>query len=449
MKKICFFLLLFFASTFNAQQKKKTVTPKGNSTQKLVQKKVIEKGYSITINTDNTDDATLYLKLFKGNIKTTYAIDSAKVTSQNQKIIFKTTNPIFSFPVVLSTKDKENNVMLFLKNGAKMDVVLKGNQLADISTNDPLNRDFLAYQRENNIQNKIALAKKILSDYNDVGLKTFFNFEFVRLQIRDRNSLLNAIKEADNAIDFSDKNIPLMPNAYVFLNTYFETTGNYFASVDHFLKGLDCKNGNLKFYVDWMVKNLEFRNSLAEDVKPNYQYILQNYLSKPDCETKLKDEITKINFNLKEGETVPLGKVLPNFKMKSFEGEIYDFQKYLDENKNISILIFYDPQCSHCIETVPAKTLIIKGIEEKYNVKFNKIAILYDGSHSQWQNFITTSHLENWLNASSVPGNKTIGETLSIGAVPKFFILDENGIVLVKDLNEQLLINEIEKRKAK
>lgn len=449
MRKLCSIFLLCFTFALHAQQKKKVASPKGNFSQKIVQKNGSEKGYFISINTENTEDTTLYLKLFKGNVKTTYAIDSAKVTSQNPKHTFKTENLILNFPAVLSTKDKDNSIMLFLKNGLKFTVNLKGNQLSEIRTNDPLNNDFIAYQKENTIPNKIILAKKMLNDYTDQGLKTFLHFELVRLQMRDKNKVENAIKDADIAIDFSAKNIALMPNSYIFLNAYFENSGNYFTSVDHFLKGLDCKNGNLKFYLDWMVKNLEFRNSVAEDVRPNYQYILQNYLSKADCQTILKEEIIKINYNLKENETVPLGKLLPNFKMKSFEGETYDFQDYLEKNKNISILVFFDPQCSHCLETLPAKSLRIAEIESEYNVKFNKIAILYDGSNSQWENFITTSYLENWLNVTSVPGAKTIGATLSIGAVPKYFILDENGIVLVKDLNEQLLINEIIKRNGK
>ncbi|WP_417428912.1 TlpA family protein disulfide reductase [Halpernia sp.] len=441
MKKL-FLLILFISNVFFfAQQKKKTRNNKPFSTEK----KIENNGYNINIITENTENTTLYLKIFKGNTKTTFVLDSAKIVENNHKIVLKNPNSLISFPALLSSKDKNNSVMLFVQNGVKIDLILKDKILNDIIAKDSLNKDFIAYQKENDAQRKILLAKKMLKIYPDDAVKTFFNFELVRLQANNKNEREKTIKNVEKELNFSNKNIPIMPNSYVFLNEYFKASSNYFTSVDNIFKGINCENGNYTFYINWMLKNLEFRNSKGEDVKSNYLYLLNNYLQKPNCEKKLEAEVTIVKNNLNEFKSVRLGNPLPDFKVKDISGKIFDFNQYLKDNKNITILIFFDPNCEHCIESVPERVKRIDEIESQLKVKFNKIAVMYIGVESEWKGFINNAHLENWLNVTSGDQKKSIPSLIPISGTPTYFILDKDGNLLAKNYNEPLLLNEVEK----
>lgn len=436
MKKL-FCLFVIFCSFFLFAQR---------STRKLSNSD--KPGYKIKLTVENVNPTSIYLKLFKGNPKLTSFLDSAKVDKSKQEIVFKKTNDIVNFPVLLSTKDENNNIMLFLKNGIDVNLSLRGNNLQDIITDDALNKEFIVYQKEKNPDSKIILAQKMLSKYQDDGIKTFFNFELVRLQANDKTKLDLALKNAEQKIDFSDKVIPLLPNSYVFLNAFFNSSSNYFTAIDSVLKGLDCKNPSFKFYVEWIMKNLDYRTSLAENTQDTYKYILKNYLSKADCQTEFTRDIAKINFLINEFDTLPLGKPLPDFSLRDTSGKIQDFNQYLADNRNITLMIFFDPNCEHCIESVPKEVQQIDDLEKKYNIKFNKVAVLYIGVESEWKNFIMKSHLENWFNVTSSGKGKRISELIPITGTPTFFILDKKGNLVVKSFNQQLLLKEVNKENS-
>ena len=445
MNRVFVFGLLFFAFLVSAQQRKKSTNLKSKVTKNITSKN----GYTISIDSENSDIKALSLKVCTGNIKTTFALDSAKTTGQKQKILLRKSNRIISFPVLLSTQTAGNNIMLFLKNGIEINGKLDSNQLQNITVDDDLNKDFINYQKENDKHKKIFLAQQILAKYPDEGVQTFFHFEMVRLQANDKVNLEKAIKNTENAIKFSNKNIAIMPNSYIFLNEYFNNSDNYFNSLDAIFKDLNCTDANFKFYLNWILKNLQYRNSSAEDTQDKYQYILKNYLNTTECKKMFASDIEKIKFQLKENEVLPLDKPLPDFKVKDTAGKIFDFNSYLATHKNITILIFYDPNCEHCIENVPKEVKIIDELESTYKVKLNKIAILYVGALSQWQQFITNSHLENWVNLTSGSDKDSIPNIIPISGTPTFFILDKNGNVIVKNLNQKLLVNEILKMKKK
>ena len=437
MKKLFVLCALIFSVFIFAQAKNKKINTSEKSNG--------GSGYKISLTAENNADTEVYLRLFTGSAKSTAILDSAKIDKLHQKIIFKKSASIVSLPILLSTKIRENSIMLFLKNGIDLNINLKGDNLQNITLDEPLNKDFLIYQQEKSNDEKIVLAKKILANYQESGVQTFFNFELVRLQANNKSNLEIALKNVAKSVKFSDKIIPILPNSYVFLNEFFNNSKSYSSAIDSVLKNQDCKSANFKFYIDWIEKNLEYKTASAEDTKPYYQYILKNYLDKPQCQKLFAKDIDKINFLIKESEMVPLGKPLPDFKVKDIAGKVFDFNQYLKDNKRITILIFFDPDCPHCVENTPKKVAQVDALEAQLGVKFNKIAIMYFGLESEWPKFIKDAKLENWLNITSGDKEKTIPNLLPITGTPTYFILDKDGNLLVKDLNENVIKNQVAK----
>lgn len=426
MRKLLSFIFLFLLSICFAQESKK-INP--------------NEGFTIEITTDSNKNFGLYLKSFKGTEKSTKTIDFASIADTNKSVYFKRAKGISTFPVQISTENKDKSLMLFLKNGDRLKLNLNAENFFQSTINNELNTDFIAYQNENDLEKQKLLAQKILSTYTDDHIKIYFNFELVRLNALPRSKVNPAIKTLDPSINYENNIISFLPNTYAFLKAYFDNAKNYETAVEFFLKEKNCKSDAYKFYADWMVKNLEYRNSRGEDVKSKYEYLEQNYFNKEDCKQNLMSEITTINQNLKKDSKIILGKPLPNFLMKSIEGNEYNLKEYLEENRNPTIILYYSYSCSHCIADTPANSKLIEEYEKNNNVKFNKIAILSYGTEDEWQNFIKNSHLENWLNVTSVVNENRIAETLKIGTVPKFFILDKDGNLIIEKFNEDILIN--------
>ncbi|MGS0746954.1 TlpA family protein disulfide reductase [Halpernia sp. GG3] len=95
----------------------------------------------------------------------------------------------------------------------------------------------------------------------------------------------------------------------------------------------------------------------------------------------------------------------------------------------------------------PKKVQQVDDLEKKLNIKFNKVAVLYIGVESEWQRFITKSHLQNWFNIISSEKGKRISELIPITGTPAFFILDKNGNLLVKSFNEKILRDAVKNQK--
>lgn len=298
--------------------------------------------------------------------------------------------------------------------------------------------------------------------------KKIYDLE-VNLINRYPNTLLSAIIKCNN--------MPLMPgsildNYIVNPNSsiYKETTKflreNYWSGVD--FKSDILLNTNLlpsktKKYISLFDKSDPQLNDVVNEllnksaVNPMvYQIIsdaLYNSFNKPVYSDNYENTAVEILKNA-QGQSF-----VPDWKKQSIEQQILIHQKnmvgtkaanlkltdalnekcVLDEVKiKYTILFFYDPECSHCLEIIPKMKgwFYIDGPKDA-----QVLAIYINQNEQEWSKYVKeNTYPPRWLNLWDKTGEEKIQEKYWIQSLPTIYVLDENKKVILKNADFPQLV---------
>lgn len=133
------------------------------------------------------------------------------------------------------------------------------------------------------------------------------------------------------------------------------------------------------------------------------------------------------------------GDKAPEFTAPDTEGKVISLKDNLGK---ITILDFWASWCAPCRAENPNVVKLYK----KYHKKgLNIIGISVDENGEQWKSAIIQDSLP-WIQVSNLKGMKDpIAKEYSIKSVPTVYILDENGIIIARDLRGKDLEERISK----
>lgn len=119
-------------------------------------------------------------------------------------------------------------------------------------------------------------------------------------------------------------------------------------------------------------------------------------------------------------------------------------QSLLAVKAKYTVLSFWDPTCSHCVETLPVMDSIFRTEWQPLGVKIFAVAVETEGSRSDWVQIIQANNIEHWTHVYNAPPEATElgGLALSnpckqydVWYYPAFFLLDEEKHFVAKKLN--------------
>lgn len=187
------------------------------------------------------------------------------------------------------------------------------------------------------------------------------------------------------------------------------------------------------------------------------KYIIKLYLAEPNSPMRSEDlwiaylnvvtrdtafskgaELNRYEYELEMAMKNRPGVSAANFKYKSINGEINSLQSTLTGEKGL-ILIFYDPDCNSCQETLKIlqeneelKNLVKKGI-------YTILAIDISDEPENWE--ISAGKLpEDWIVGFDITGIEE-NEIYYFPAMPSLYLLDYNYKVIRKDLDLNQLLS--------
>lgn len=142
--------------------------------------------------------------------------------------------------------------------------------------------------------------------------------------------------------------------------------------------------------------------------------------------SKLKDRVAHIKPNL-------LWAVAPNFKVETLNAQSFELTK---DKADATIIVFWEPSCSHCKVTVPK----IDSIARKYDPKrLHVIGFMTTGDGPEWQKYVLEHKLEWWINVWD-PYRKTgFHDNYDIYSTPVIYVLDKNHKIVIKRIGVESL----------
>jgi hypothetical protein len=124
-------------------------------------------------------------------------------------------------------------------------------------------------------------------------------------------------------------------------------------------------------------------------------------------------------------------------------------QPLYNVKSNFTVVVFWDPTCSHCKEVVPKVDSIY---EAKWkNEEVQVYAVKTEGTREQWLNFIKEHHLNGWTHVFPTPGKNEADiaagrpgykQLYDVYQTPMLYLLDKDKRIIAKKLT-YLQINEV------
>lgn len=407
-----------------------------------VTKPVDKNGYQIQIQTKNLENQKLVLYYTYGIHKTKVITDSIRIKTKQEIVNLNKSQKIWGAIYQLELEKQKKNLLLAIDNGDAITLKLEYptiDSLKIISEN--CNTDFLNYQRINkptgNQITKLAddtkqkFPNSVLDLYLQLEIRGHVDYD----QPKDNFDVF--IKNYLTGFDLTDSRLFLMPNLFRFMNNLVTSmpinNPNYKAVIDAFLKNLDCKDKTYKIMVEWFASNLGYNE--GKQLEDSYKYLFEKHINIKDCDIFGDAKLSQHKNTYQGTIKLPQGTLLPEFVFVDKDSLSQSISNLYKES-DYSLLVFFSPDCHHCIENVPKNNLLLDRLAQKYpKINLKRISILNDQDPKNWADFIKKSNIENWTNLKD-PSNKLDFQPLyNTFSNPNYIFVDKKGTVLLKTFN--------------
>jgi thiol-disulfide isomerase/thioredoxin len=145
----------------------------------------------------------------------------------------------------------------------------------------------------------------------------------------------------------------------------------------------------------------------------------------PEQKTKIINRADQLSYSL-------IGKTAVNISLNDTAGKLQNLQ---DVKAKYTVVIFWDPTCSHCKKEVP----ILKAYGDSLNkigVSFKVFAVVSELDTHAWKEFIKTNNL-NWINVAAKEEKElaNLKYYYDVYSTPTIYLLDEKKTIIGKRLD--------------
>jgi len=140
---------------------------------------------------------------------------------------------------------------------------------------------------------------------------------------------------------------------------------------------------------------------------------------------KIQERVTALKPNL-------IGKQCPNLSLPDMSGVI---RRLSDVKAKITVLYFYDSNCSHCKKVTPE----VKKLYDIFKPKgFEVYAVYTQGNQPEIVEYINKNNL-NWINVWDPAQNSKFRDLFDIYSTPVIYVLDAKKKIIAKRISEESL----------
>lgn len=130
-------------------------------------------------------------------------------------------------------------------------------------------------------------------------------------------------------------------------------------------------------------------------------------------------------------EIPQVGEKAPNFTAPDINGNKVSLKESLGK---VTIIDFWASWCGPCRQESPNMVSLYKKYSKK-GLQIVGVSLDKPGEADKWKQAITVDKLYNWVNVSNLMHwQEPIAQRYGIRSIPATYILDENGIILAKNL---------------
>lgn len=444
-------------------------------------------GYKIKVKFTDVTDSTLYMVHYYGKpLPTIYRSDSATL-DKNGVAVFESDSFTLGGIYMILMSDKSTYFEFLLNNGDEFSATATKSKLPTGVTfkNSPENTRFIKYvkfledygKKSAALQDKLADAAtaedtakvsedyKVLSaelkDYRKSYIKEYPN---TLLSNIFRGLLVPEVPEGthyneDGSVDsnfsfnyykdhywddwdFQDDRLIHTPIYDGRLEDYFNRivlpiADTVQAEADILLEKAKGSKDMFKYTLWWLTRFTESSKVMGMDAA--FVYLVENYYMRGDAYWLSTEDLGKYIERAQKIAPNVLGKIAPELKMPDIDGEMRSLHGV---DANYTLLIFWSPECGHCLKEMPKVDSVYEAVLKDKGVKI--YGVKTEGTIEKWKEVIEEKGLEDWIHVHDPDRKTRFRSDYDIYSTPVLYLLDERKIIRGKRIDHSNILDVIE-----
>jgi thiol-disulfide isomerase/thioredoxin len=172
--------------------------------------------------------------------------------------------------------------------------------------------------------------------------------------------------------------------------------------------------------------------------------LAEKYYLTGEADWSSEEFIKDLQKRVTELKPTLLGKKAHELKMENPNGEFFRLHEV---NAKITILVFYEPNCSHCKKEIPK---LYNDIYLNYRDKGVNVFAVYNlVDKEEWTKFIEDNSMFDWINVYDRYQQTNFRQYFDIKTTPTIFILDKDKKIIAKKIETEQISEFLEFTKKK
>jgi peroxiredoxin len=270
-------------------------------------------------------------------------------------------------------------------------------------------------------------------DANGVITDSTFQFRYFKAHFFDN-------------VDFSDERLLRSPILQSKIKTYTQQLtvplpDSLIQAIDTIIIKARANKEVFKYCVATLANFYETSNIMGYDkifvhLAEKYYLTKEAFWADSALQAKILERVMKIKPNILG---VPAYDIhMPDTEMK--------MRRLYDVKAKYTILVFWDPTCSHCKTEVPKLAQYYDSVKVSKNIEVFSVGI--ESDVELWKKFIKDNKL-NWINVSDLYNNTNFRNYYDIYSTPVIYLLDEKKNIIAKRLDTDKVRDFIENEEKK
>lgn len=197
-------------------------------------------------------------------------------------------------------------------------------------------------------------------------------------------------------------------------------------------------------YTLWFVTRYA-ESSKVMGMDAAFVYFVENYYMKGDAYWLDAEALSKYIQRAKDIAPNVIGNIAPELKLPDWDGNMHSLH---DFDAKYTLLIFWSPECGHCLTEMPKVDSLYRKVLKKKGVKV--YAVRTEGEVDKWKETVKEKGLDDWLHVYDPERTSRFRSTYDIYSTPVIYLLDERKIIRGKRLdhtNIEQVLEMLEKQK--
>lgn len=452
-------------------------------------------GYRIQLKFLGERDSVVYLAHYFGKaLPTIYKMDSARVDKKGMAVLDKKDKITGGIYIILPSSRK-SYFEFILDNGDDISITAdmsKGAEGLEFK-NSATNTDFVAYQtflkkygvKQEGYKADLAKAatKADTTAIREKSKKDNEDIDAYRVDYMKRHPnnyithLFSAMKPVDvpegphylpngkvdsnfawhyyrahywDGFAFSDDRLTYAPLLDNKLNEYFnkvvpQQADSVIVEADSILAKAHGSENIFKYTLNWISTNAQTTKVMGMDKV--FVHLVENYYQKGEATWLSPEELEKYTDRANKIAPNIIGNKAPQLKMVGIDGRE---KALLDVDAKYTLLVFWSPDCGHCIHEMPILDSAYHASLKARGVRV--YAVSTDANEeTKWREFITKNHLEEWTHVYDPKRNSRYYALYDVNSTPSMYLIDEQKNIVGKKLDHASVgkvIDMLERRAA-